>query len=190
MARLSRRLGPCQRDLAPTIPGVEWDGKIQAATLQCAASGRTLAPGEVFYSGLVANPDGSFARRDFSEECWDDADHAPFLSWWRQRVPRPQENRRQVRLDVAVLRRLFTDLREVPRRNEQCLCYVVALCLVRARSFRLDAQPLDGGAELVLEDRQDRSRWRLRDPGMTDDDIARVQQALINIITVGEPMAG
>lgn len=168
---------------------MDWEGKIQAATLTCAASGRGLAPGEVFYSGLVANPDGSFARRDFSEECWEEADQAAFLSWWRQRVPQPQENRRQVRLDVGVLRRLFTDLREVPRRSEQCLCYVVALCLVRARAFRLHALPAGQEAELVLEDRHDRSRWRLRDPGMTETDIAHVQQALIDIITVGEPLA-
>ncbi|MCK6487007.1 MAG: hypothetical protein L6R48_01480 [Planctomycetes bacterium] len=167
---------------------MDWDGKISASTLTCAASGRALAPGEVFFSGLVANPDTTFARRDFSEECWETADRAGFVSWWRQRVPKPQENRRQVKLDIGVLRKLFVDLRDIPRRPEQCLCYVVALCLVRARAFRLDAHPEGTRAELVLEDKEDHARWRLGDPGMTEADIARVQQALLSIITVGEAL--
>jgi anti-sigma regulatory factor (Ser/Thr protein kinase) len=36
--------------------------------------------------------------------------------------------------------------------------------------------------ELVVEDKHDKSRWLLRDPGMSPEDLERVQQALLAII--------
>lgn len=170
---------------------MDWDGKIQAATLSCHASGQRIAPGEDFWSGLVAQADGSFVRQDYGLAAWPTIDRSVFISWWRQRAPAAADTSRRVRLDTEVLRKLFSDLRDIPRRPEQCLCYVAALCLVRAKAFTLHARPRGNEAELVLEDRHDHSRWLLHDPRMDDQDIARVQQNLVDIISVGpSPSAG
>jgi hypothetical protein len=166
---------------------MDWEGKVRSATFACASTGRPLAPGEVFFSGLVQAGDGGFARTDWSAEAWDAVDKAPLLSWWRQRVPRPETDRRQVRLDKDLLRRLFTDLQHARERDRQCLCYVILLCLVRARAFALlEVDP--EGPWLLVEDRADKVRLRVRDPRMGPEDEAAVLARLVDIVGVGEPL--
>jgi hypothetical protein len=167
---------------------MEWDGKVAGASFSCAVSGRTLVPGEVFFSGLVAAGAG-FARRDFAPESWTAQDPAAFLSWWRQRVPEPDPRRRQVKLDKDLLLKLFTDLRGARDRSTQCLCYVIALCLVRAKAFALaKVSEEDGQPWLYLDHKADGIRLRLRDPRLTADEQAAVQQQLLDIIGLGEPV--
>ncbi len=166
---------------------MEWDGKVANASLACRASGRVLAPGEVFFSGLVL--DGlTFARRDFAPEAWAEQDPANFLSWWRQRVPVPDPKRRQVKLDKDLLLQLFADLRSSRERPQQCLCYVIALCLVRAKAFSLAAVgDSEGDTWLHLDHKADGVRLRLRDPRMTPGEQDQVQQSLLEIIGFDQP---
>ena len=166
---------------------MEWDGKVANPNFICHATGRVLAAGETFFSGLVlAGP--AFARRDFASEAWIGQDPGAFLSWWRQRVPEPDPKRRQVRLDKDLLLKLFTDLRNSRERPQQCLCYVIALCLVRARAFLLvTVAEEDGIPWLVLDHKADGVRLRLRDPRMSTAEQEQVQASLLDIIGVGEP---
>ncbi len=167
---------------------MEWDGKVASARFACGVSGRALGPGEVFFSGLVADGAG-FARRDFASEAWVSQDQATFLSWWRQRVPVPDPKRRQVKLDKDLLLKLFTDMRNSRERSAQCLCYVIALCLVRAKAFSLVQVSEEGGdAWLHLEHKADGVRLRLRDPRMNTDEQEHVQRSLLEIIGLGEPL--
>ena len=168
---------------------MEWDGKVANASFTCSISARVLAPGEVFFSGLVLDG-AAFARRDFAPEVWTTQDPATFLSWWRQRVPVPDPKRRQVRLDKDLLLKLFVDLRNARERPSQCLCYVIALCLVRAKAFALVAVAEDNGeAWLQLDHKADGVRLRLRDPRMSPAEQEQVQNSLLNIIGVGDPVA-
>ena len=168
---------------------MEWDGKIHTPTFVCAVSARILAPGEVFWSALVQAEGGLFARRDIADECWDAQDRGLIISWWKQRVPVPDASRQRLKLDEHLLRKLFHDLRDSRVREQQCLCFVVALCLVRARAFKLDTEPGTGDAVvLVVEDKSDKSRWRLRDPGMSEADQLTVQHALLTIIGGSEAL--
>jgi hypothetical protein len=168
---------------------MEWDGKIQAPNFTCAVTGRVLVPGEVFWSALVPAQDGLFARRDMALDQWDGQDRSQFISWWRQRVPVPDKARQRLKLDEHLLRKLFHDLKDSRERRQQCLCFVVALCLVRARACKLETR-LDrqGTTEFIIEDKSDRSRWLIRDPGMTPQDEAAVQQSLLDLIGLGEPV--
>jgi hypothetical protein len=168
---------------------MEWDGKIQAPTFTCAVTGRTLSPGEVFWSALVPAADGLFARRDVAMDQWDGQDRSSFISWWRQRVPQPDVHRQRLKLDDRLLRKLFHDLRDSRERSQQCLCFVVALCLVRSRAFKLDTRSDKAGrTEFIVEDKSDRSRWLIRDPGMSDADQGAVQASLLDIIGLGDPL--
>ena len=167
---------------------MEWDGKVANARFTCSISARALAAGEVFFSGLVLEGT-AFVRRDFASEAWAVQDPASFLSWWRQRVPVPDPKRRQVRLDKDLLLKLFTDLRGARDRPAQCLCYVIALCLVRAKAFALAAVAEEQGeAWLQLDHKADGVRLRLRDPRMTASEQEQVQQSLLNIIGMGDPL--
>lgn len=166
---------------------MEWDGKVANPSFSCSVSGRELAPGEVFFSGLVLDGAG-FARRDFAPEAWTAQDPVGFLSWWRQRVPVPDPKRRQVKLDKDLLLKLFTDLRNARERPQQCLCYVIALCLVRAKAFALAAVAEERGeAWLQLDHKADGVRLRVRDPRMSPAEQEQVQTSLLTIIGVGEP---
>jgi len=166
---------------------MEWDGKIQAPTFTCAVTGRVLAPGEIFWSALVSSPDSLFARRDVALDQWDSQDRSTFMSWWRQRVPIPEKGKQRLKLDEHLLRKLFHDLKDSRGRSQQCLCFVVALCLVRARAYKLETRTAaDGRTEFIVEDKSDKSRWLIRDPGMSPSDEAAVQQALLDLIGLGD----
>ncbi len=166
---------------------MEWDGKVANPSFTCSVGGRVLLPGEVFFSGLVGDGPG-FVRRDFAAEAWIAQDPAGFLSWWRQRVPVPDAKRRQVRLDKDLLLKLFTDLRGSRERPAQCLCYIIALCLVRARAFVLAAvAEEDGQPWLYVDHKADGLRLRLRDPRMTPSEQEQVQASLLDIIGLGDP---
>jgi len=168
---------------------MEWDGKVANASFTCSISARVLTPGEVFFSGLVLEGT-AFARRDFAPEVWTAQDPAAFLSWWRQRVPVPDPKRRQVKLDKDLLLKLFVDLRNARDRTSQCLCYVIALCLVRAKAFSLAAVSEDNGeAWLQIDHKADGVRLRLRDPRMSPAEQEQVQNSLLHIIGVGDPVA-
>ena len=61
------------------------DFEVQRCTRTCAATERPLAPGEVFYSALVA--DGAeVVRRDYSEAAWTGPPEAA-LGWWKSQMP-------------------------------------------------------------------------------------------------------
>jgi hypothetical protein len=163
---------------------MEWDGKISQATLSCAATGRALAAGETFYSGLRL-ADGAFARVDFSADAWPAQDPAAFLSWWRQVVPHPERKARVLKLDAASLGRIFNDLKESSERPQHCFCYVVALCLARMKKLHLVAIERDERSPiLVFEDRPNRATHRLRDPGMSSDEEEQVRRNLMDIISI------
>ena len=166
------------------IPAMDWEGKVANANFTCAATGRPLAPGEVCWSAL--RQDGQeFRRLDFAAEAWLEQDRGPLISWWRQTVPQPEKGRAQVRLDPALLRQLFTDLRDSHDRARQCLCFVIALCLVRAREFGLAGVNEDQGvAWMLLDDKKERTRLRVRDPRMTAEEQAKVQETLLTILGV------
>ncbi len=162
---------------------MEWDGKFSGSSSTCSATGRALLPGEVFFSVLVLDG-GEFRRRDFSAEAWTAQDPSTHLSWWRQKVPEPVTDRRAVRLDADLLQKLFGDLRNSRERPPQCLCYVIVLCLVRARVCLLagvENDP-DGSAWLLVDHKADGLRLRVRDPQMTPEELAKVQTALIEIV--------
>lgn len=169
---------------------MEWDGKIEQPKLVCAASGRALAPGEVFYSALrFAN--GLFTRSDFAADAWPAQDQTTYLSWWRQSAPEPDRKRRALKLDAASLGRIFEDLKGSGDRASQCFCYVVALCLARLRKLKvLDVERRDDGASfLLLEDRAAGVVHRLRDPRMSPAEEDQVRANLMAVISLdGAPL--
>lgn len=173
---------------------MDWEGKIATSQLSCAASGRTLSPGEPFYSGLVL-AGSEFLRRDYAVEAWPEQDHAVMISWWRQRVPSPEQDRRAFRLNAEALAQIFANLKDTRARIPQCLAYVVALALVRARKLHfVGVESHAEGALLVVEDRRAHLMHRIRDPVMTPAEERAVLDNLLAVSggeeTAAEPDAG
>ncbi|MBA3687047.1 MAG: hypothetical protein H0W72_17645 [Planctomycetes bacterium] len=164
---------------------MEWEGKVDSAKLVCAASGQPIAPGALFFSGLVFR-DALFVRQDYAETAWAEVDKTPFISWWRQRAPTLDAPRFKA-IDSEALLGMFHALKAATERPKQCFVYVVLLYLVRARKlrFRDSVRDAEGHSFLVIEDRANRCLYRVRDPGMSVDEERAVQDNLLEVIEVG-----
>lgn len=165
---------------------MDWEGKIVASHLTCSVSGRRLTPGEVFFSALVLQ-DGVFQRRDFSGEVWPTQEQSTFLSWWRQKVPQAGQERKAFKLNAATLAQIFANLKDARTRSSQCLAYVVALALVRARKLQFIEVRDEGGHQMLLvQDRAANVVHRIRDPRLASDEEAHVLQRLLELTSGGE----
>lgn len=109
------------------------DYDVQRSTRRCAATGREFAPGEEFYSALVA--EGNELRRlDYAIDAWQGPPPGA-IGWWKSLVPQANARRsRQAPNDVLL--QFFDELAEQSDREE--MRYVLALLLVRRRVMRVE----------------------------------------------------
>ena len=122
------------------------DYEVQRSARRCAATGREFAPGEEFYSALVA--EGAQLRRyDYAASAWQGPPPAA-IGWWKAAVPdRATARSRQAPNDVLL--GFFEELADKPDRQD--MRYVLALLLVRRRVMRLDETERDGqGREMLV----------------------------------------
>jgi len=97
----------------------------------CARTGRTLEPGETYYS-TVALDQGHLVRRDYAAEAWDGPPEG-ILGWWRARVPDPKATRPRLAPNDVLLN-YFEQLQQIP--DQRDTRYVLALLLLRRRILR------------------------------------------------------
>lgn len=123
------------------------DYEVQRSTRRCAATSRELAPGEEFYSALIA--EGTELRRaDYSKEAWKGPPEGA-VGWWKSQVP-DQRKARGRWAPNDILLNCFDELAEQPERQD--MRYVLALLLVRRRVMRVEEErhEPDGSETLVL----------------------------------------
>jgi hypothetical protein len=114
------------------------DFEVQRSTRRCAATNRTLEPGDLAYSVLEVQG-AEVIRKDFCSEAWTQPPQSA-LGWWKSRIPQPTA--RKIKLAPNdVLLQLFDELAD--RHEQWDLRYVLALLLIRRRVLRLDS-PADG----------------------------------------------
>ena len=167
---------------------MEWEGKVQTAQFTCADCARQLLPGELFFSALIPGGALGFQRLDYAAEHWEAQDHGRFVSWWRQKIPQPGQERKALKLNVETLAQVFANLKDSRSRAEQCLAYVVVLALVRARKLHFIEVVTDAtGPLLIIEDRHRRLVHRIRDPGMSEAEQQHVLTHLLDITGNLEP---
>ena len=104
---------------------------ISHCTRVCAATGRTFAPGETYFSTLHADR-GATVRKDYCADQWRGPDDNA-IAWWKSRVDR---DARPKLAPQDVLLNLFADLANRP--DEAEFRYVLGLLLVRRRLLKLD----------------------------------------------------
>src|SRR4051812_33027484 len=96
------------------------------STRRCATTGRELAPGETFYSVLIAEG-AKLVRHDYAAEAWEGPPENA-VGWWKSRLPGREVKRvlwapNDVTLDL--LEQLADDSAHADMR------YILALLLVR-----------------------------------------------------------
>lgn len=107
------------------------DFDVKRCSRRCATTDAELAPGDRYYSVLVAEG-AEVLRRDYSRAAWEGPPEGA-LGWWESQMP--TEGAAKPKLapsDVAL--ELFDRWRDQPD-HEDC-AYVLALFLVRKRVFR------------------------------------------------------
>ncbi len=121
------------------------DYEVQRCSRRCAISGRELAPGEVFYSVLVAEG-AELQRHDYSPEHWQGPPQEA-VGWWKAQIPDPRASRRHWAPNDVMLH-VFDELTEQPQRQD--MRYVLALLLVRRRVMRLEESETDAEGREVM----------------------------------------
>jgi hypothetical protein len=119
--------------------------EIQRCTRHCFATGRELAPDEVFYSVLV-DEKGQTVRHDYSSEAWQ-GPPSPSLGWWKSRMP-GRTGRKVNWAPSDVMLEYFEELADKPEQFD--VRYVLALLMIRRRIVRLEeTKPADEGREML-----------------------------------------
>jgi hypothetical protein len=148
--------------------------QIQANTRRCAATGRELRPGERYYSVLLEEA-GKFVRKDYGAESWRGAPAGAF-SFWQGRIttgPAP----RKMAFDDDLLADCFHRLEGEGEPSKLGFRYVLALLLMRRKRFQFEEVRQEKGQEaLQLRCTRTGARFRVIDPGLTEEEIESVQE--------------
>lgn len=127
----------------------EWPIKSRADA--CAATGRSFAPGEIFYTLLFRERDG-YRREDLSDEAWAARNEniRPFSFWKSRYEPAASAPPETLGKEGAedLLRRLLAQ----NKREHTSTCYVLAAMLERKRVLKqIKTGESENGRELVYE---------------------------------------
>lgn len=109
------------------------DFEVERSSRRCAATDRTLEPGDEVYA-VLQRRGAEIVRTDFCREAWSGPPEEAF-GWWRWRVP-PATTRKIKLAPNDVLLELFDQLADKPGHEDER--YVLALLLIRRRVFRLE----------------------------------------------------
>lgn len=157
---------------------------------QCAATGRTLEPGETFVAALVEDESGGLRRLDFSVEAWE-AGPPPHTCFgvWRTTVPEPTRKRKPF-VDDEVLMNLLRRLEDADQRQRLAFRFVLMLILMRKKLLRYDRtqrEPGPDGGERewwVLTPKADLSKGPLGK--WSDSETIRVLDPHLDEAAIGE----
>ena len=121
------------------------DYEVQHSSRRCSISGREFAPGETYYSAIVADG-ANVIRHDYAADAWQ-GPPADALGWWKAQIPdRIETKKRWAPNDVML--QFWDELAEQPERQD--MRYVLTLLLVRRRGFRVEEEKSDDQGREVL----------------------------------------
>lgn len=158
------------------------DLKIHRPQGTCATTGRSFAPGEVFFSTLVRGPAG-LERLDCCAEAWTGPPPGA-LGWWRSTFP-AAASAGPTLAPVDVLLDVFEELEGRP--TEVALRYLLALQLVRRRVLRTVEQPAGAphATELALACRKRDREYRVAIPAPAEAASPAVAERLTALVWSG-----
>ena len=165
--------------------------KIAASSHTCQGCARRFGVGDEYYSAVrEAEGEDVFARHDFCPACWN-PDGAAYFSFWKTRVPEPDQPRRRgpQLVDLARLMQLFEHLDDAEEDRALRFRYVLALVLMRKRRLKVvSSRRLAGrsGEELTLRETGTDRQHVVRAPSLSDDEIRTVSDRLRDVLDMPE----
>ena len=122
------------------------DFEVQRCTRRCAKTDREFAPGEVFYSVLVAE-DSDVVRRDYCQQAWEGPPE-DVVGWWKSQMPEANAKRADWAPNDVMLD-YFQQLEQCAEKQD--VRYVLALLMTRRRLLRLeDTETDEHGVETLV----------------------------------------
>jgi hypothetical protein len=121
------------------------DYEVQRSARHCFVTGREFAPGESYYSVLVAEG-AELKRYDYAADAWQ-GPPAEAVGWWKSQVPDRTTARKHWAPNDVMLH-FWDELAEQP--DKQDMRYVLTLLLIRRRVFRLEEETRDDQGREVL----------------------------------------
>jgi hypothetical protein len=122
------------------------DYEVQRSARHCTVTGREFAPGEAYYSVLIAEG-AELKRYDYATDAWQGPPPEAIGSWKSQVPDRTSARKRWAPNDVML--HFWDELAD--RSDAQDFRYVLTLLLIRRRVFRLEEEKHDPqGRELVV----------------------------------------
>jgi hypothetical protein len=150
----------------------------------CTACGRSFQVNERYYAALV-DQGATFQRQEFCEACWSQSPRTAF-SFWLTRVPEPNAERKLF-VDDDVIVNFFERLHDATEPLKINFRFIVALILMRKRLLKFDTTEREGDGEYwVLRMPRDKSRHRVLNPRLTDEEVQHLSEevgALLNVET-------
>ncbi len=173
---------------------------VQRPTGRCAITGQALEPDEVYIAALIEAPQPpesdtpsdkntatdanttaasaisvGLQRVDISLEAWEQG-HRPdhLFSYWRSRVPQPNE-KKKLFVDDGVLLDLFDRLADADTAEKLAFRFVLALILMRKRLLRYvgtQTRPIPSGPQ--------QDWWQMKPKGADEKDIVEVLDPKMN----------
>jgi hypothetical protein len=153
------------------------DFEIQRCTRHCAASGRELAPGEVFFS-VLRRQGAELVRSDYAADAWTGPPE-DCTGWWKSRMPTRETGRPKLAPNDALLQ-LFQQLEAVP--DKQDMRFVLALLLVRRRVLQVEESAADDANYMALFCPRDESTYRVANLVPDEGRIEQIQAELARVL--------
>jgi hypothetical protein len=155
--------------------------EIQGPTRTCSATGQTLEAGAKFY-GVLVEEAGRFVRKDFAESAWQGAPENA-VAFWKGRIPTGNKPRKPTFND-ELLFDCFDHLAQATEPSRLSFRYVVALLLMRRKRLKFEdtQRDKDGADWLIVKDTRSGSRLHVRDPRLSEDEIASAQEEVFHVL--------
>ena len=161
------------------VPGIYAVGRPVG---RCSISGNEIVPGDAFMAMLTETPAG-LERLDVALDHWPQVDPAAALAYWRAVMPKPDAVKRKPFVDDEVLTQLFERLADTDEPHKVHFRFVLGLILMRKRILAYEASDhVDGHDVWVVRRRGQDARLMLRNPHLTEEQVAAVSSQLGQIM--------
>jgi hypothetical protein len=175
-----RMVGDWNPSLPYGAPVMTASFPIQTHTRICASTGRSLEPGEKYFSALFDEA-GQFVRKDYAADAWPGSPENA-IAFWAGRVPELNQKRR-LTFDDELLMECFARLADDIDPDRIRFRYVLALLLLRRKRLKFEDVRRDGEQEFMqLKCPKTASAFEVRDPRMSEADMETVQDEVFKLL--------
>lgn len=157
---------------------MNWD--IKGCSGKCIKCNKDFDNEEIFCCRLFLEETGPM-REDYCMNCWNVRTDSPkgYSNWQGRYRSQPQEIEEEP-VKEPIAKQLLKKWLHSTERLHQCFCYVLALLLLRNRTFSEKPKIMgsDGKERLVYEDKDTGETYILEDPCLTINELTQIEGQL------------